>query len=163
MTGSKRVDHWTSGTVYECSEIAGSPQYYIFFFPDLTLYRIFWNILVFTLIRVIPLVILYICIHIPFPSQFILSGLLFPIFWPSYQLPLRPPLPERRSEFACDPERWGYFWIMVIIFIIPARRSQQKTAKKKRNPVVILETRYFSKEIKKKTKAWLIPYKTDQI
>ncbi len=26
MTGSKRVDHWTSGTVYECSEIAGSPQ-----------------------------------------------------------------------------------------------------------------------------------------
>ncbi len=27
MTGSKRVDHWTSGTVYECSEIAGYPQY----------------------------------------------------------------------------------------------------------------------------------------
>jgi hypothetical protein len=26
MTGSKRVDHWTSRTVYECSEIAGSPQ-----------------------------------------------------------------------------------------------------------------------------------------
>jgi hypothetical protein len=26
MMGSKRVDHWTSGTVYECSEIAGSPQ-----------------------------------------------------------------------------------------------------------------------------------------
>jgi hypothetical protein len=26
MTGSKRVDHWTSGTVYECSEIARSPQ-----------------------------------------------------------------------------------------------------------------------------------------
>jgi hypothetical protein len=26
MTGSKRVDHWTSGTVYECSEIPGSPQ-----------------------------------------------------------------------------------------------------------------------------------------
>ncbi len=26
MTGSKRVDHWTSGTVYECSENAGSPQ-----------------------------------------------------------------------------------------------------------------------------------------
>ncbi len=25
MTGSKRVDHLTSGTVYECSEIAGSP------------------------------------------------------------------------------------------------------------------------------------------
>ncbi len=24
MTGSKRVDHWTSGTVCECSEIAGS-------------------------------------------------------------------------------------------------------------------------------------------
>jgi hypothetical protein len=27
MTGSKRVDHWTSETVYECSEIAGSPRY----------------------------------------------------------------------------------------------------------------------------------------
>jgi hypothetical protein len=27
MTGSKRVDHWTSGTVYECSEIADSPHY----------------------------------------------------------------------------------------------------------------------------------------
>ncbi len=26
MMGRKRVDHWTSGTVYECSEIAGSPQ-----------------------------------------------------------------------------------------------------------------------------------------
>jgi hypothetical protein len=26
MTGSKRVDHWTSGTVCECIEIAGSPQ-----------------------------------------------------------------------------------------------------------------------------------------
>ncbi len=27
MTGSKRVDHWTNpGTVYECCEIAGSPQ-----------------------------------------------------------------------------------------------------------------------------------------
>jgi hypothetical protein len=26
MTGSKRVDPWTSGTLYECSEIAGSPQ-----------------------------------------------------------------------------------------------------------------------------------------
>jgi hypothetical protein len=26
MTGSKPVDHWTSGTVYECIEIAGSPQ-----------------------------------------------------------------------------------------------------------------------------------------
>ncbi len=26
MTGSKWVDHWTSGTVYECGEIAGSPQ-----------------------------------------------------------------------------------------------------------------------------------------
>ncbi len=26
MTGSKQVDHWTSGTVYEYSEIAGSPQ-----------------------------------------------------------------------------------------------------------------------------------------
>jgi hypothetical protein len=26
MTGSKRVDHWTSGTVYKCGEIAGSSQ-----------------------------------------------------------------------------------------------------------------------------------------
>ncbi len=26
MMGSKRVDHWTSGTVYECSEIAGFPR-----------------------------------------------------------------------------------------------------------------------------------------
>jgi hypothetical protein len=26
ITGSKQVDHWTSGTVYECSEIAGSPH-----------------------------------------------------------------------------------------------------------------------------------------
>jgi hypothetical protein len=26
MTGSNQVDHWTSGTVCECSEIAGSPQ-----------------------------------------------------------------------------------------------------------------------------------------
>jgi hypothetical protein len=26
MTGSKWVDHWTIGSVYECSEIAGSPQ-----------------------------------------------------------------------------------------------------------------------------------------
>jgi hypothetical protein len=26
IMGSKRVDHWSSGTVYECSEIAGSPQ-----------------------------------------------------------------------------------------------------------------------------------------
>ncbi len=26
MTGSKWVDHWTSGTVYNCHEIAGSPQ-----------------------------------------------------------------------------------------------------------------------------------------
>jgi hypothetical protein len=26
MMGSKQVDHWASGTVYECSEIAGSPQ-----------------------------------------------------------------------------------------------------------------------------------------
>jgi hypothetical protein len=30
MTGSKWVDHWTSGTVCECSEIAGSPQGYGF-------------------------------------------------------------------------------------------------------------------------------------
>jgi hypothetical protein len=26
VAGSKRVDHCTSGTVYECSEIAGAPQ-----------------------------------------------------------------------------------------------------------------------------------------
>jgi hypothetical protein len=26
IAGSRRVDHWTSGTVYECSETAGSPQ-----------------------------------------------------------------------------------------------------------------------------------------
>jgi hypothetical protein len=26
MMGSKWVDHWTSGSVYECSEIASSPQ-----------------------------------------------------------------------------------------------------------------------------------------
>jgi hypothetical protein len=26
MMGSKWVDHWTGGFVYECSEIAGSPQ-----------------------------------------------------------------------------------------------------------------------------------------
>jgi hypothetical protein len=26
MTGSKRVDHWTSGSVYEYSEFACSPQ-----------------------------------------------------------------------------------------------------------------------------------------
>jgi hypothetical protein len=26
MTGGRRVDYRTSGTVYECSEIAGSPQ-----------------------------------------------------------------------------------------------------------------------------------------
>ncbi len=26
MTGCKQVDHWTSGAVYECSEIAGSTQ-----------------------------------------------------------------------------------------------------------------------------------------
>ncbi len=26
QTGSKRVDHWTSGTVYEWSEVGGSPQ-----------------------------------------------------------------------------------------------------------------------------------------
>jgi hypothetical protein len=26
MTGSKQVDHWTSGTVCECSEIEGSPH-----------------------------------------------------------------------------------------------------------------------------------------
>jgi hypothetical protein len=26
MMGSKRVDHWTSGNVYECNEITGSTQ-----------------------------------------------------------------------------------------------------------------------------------------
>ncbi len=26
ITGSKGLTHWTSETVYECSEIAGSPQ-----------------------------------------------------------------------------------------------------------------------------------------
>jgi hypothetical protein len=26
MTGSKRVDHWTNGTVCKCNEIAGSPH-----------------------------------------------------------------------------------------------------------------------------------------
>jgi hypothetical protein len=26
MIGSKWADHWNSGTVYECSEIAGSPK-----------------------------------------------------------------------------------------------------------------------------------------
>jgi hypothetical protein len=26
MMGSKRVDHWNSGTVYECSEMVGSPH-----------------------------------------------------------------------------------------------------------------------------------------
>jgi hypothetical protein len=26
MTGSKRMDHWTGGIVYECSEIADFPQ-----------------------------------------------------------------------------------------------------------------------------------------
>jgi hypothetical protein len=31
MTGSKRVHHWTSGTVCECSEIAGSPHYSNYF------------------------------------------------------------------------------------------------------------------------------------
>jgi hypothetical protein len=29
MTDSKRVDHWTGGTVYECSEVAGSPHYFL--------------------------------------------------------------------------------------------------------------------------------------
>jgi hypothetical protein len=28
MTGSKQVDYWTSGTVYECNEIAGSPHFF---------------------------------------------------------------------------------------------------------------------------------------
>jgi hypothetical protein len=28
MTGSKQVDFWTSGTVYEYSEIAGSPKFH---------------------------------------------------------------------------------------------------------------------------------------
>jgi hypothetical protein len=27
ITGSRRVNRWTSGTVYECSEIAGSAHY----------------------------------------------------------------------------------------------------------------------------------------
>jgi hypothetical protein len=31
MTGSNWVNHWTSGTVYECIEIAGSTQYIIYF------------------------------------------------------------------------------------------------------------------------------------
>jgi hypothetical protein len=26
IMGSKRVDHWTNGTVYDCYEIAGSPH-----------------------------------------------------------------------------------------------------------------------------------------
>jgi hypothetical protein len=26
MKGSKPVDHWTCGTVHECSEVAGSPH-----------------------------------------------------------------------------------------------------------------------------------------
>ncbi len=29
VMGSKRVNHWTSGTVYECSEIAGSTHFRI--------------------------------------------------------------------------------------------------------------------------------------
>jgi hypothetical protein len=33
MMGSKRVDHWTSGTVHYCSEIAGSPQFQHLFCP----------------------------------------------------------------------------------------------------------------------------------
>jgi hypothetical protein len=28
IMGCKQVDHWTSETVYECGEIAGSPQVY---------------------------------------------------------------------------------------------------------------------------------------
>ncbi len=36
MTGSKRVDYWTRGTVYECSEIAGSPQYNQWTLPKLS-------------------------------------------------------------------------------------------------------------------------------
>jgi hypothetical protein len=33
MTGNKQVTHWAIETVYECSEIAGSPQYvYLIFF-----------------------------------------------------------------------------------------------------------------------------------
>jgi hypothetical protein len=27
MIGSNQVDHWTSGTVFECNEVAGSPDY----------------------------------------------------------------------------------------------------------------------------------------
>jgi hypothetical protein len=30
MTGIKRADHWTSGTEFECDEIAGSPHPYLF-------------------------------------------------------------------------------------------------------------------------------------
>ncbi len=32
MTGSKQVDRWTSGTVYECSKIAGSAQCHVKYF-----------------------------------------------------------------------------------------------------------------------------------
>jgi hypothetical protein len=31
MTGNKHVDYWTSGPVYECSEIAGSKQLRVLF------------------------------------------------------------------------------------------------------------------------------------
>jgi hypothetical protein len=34
MTGSKRVDHWTSKAVYECSEIAGSPHVDIYIYVE---------------------------------------------------------------------------------------------------------------------------------
>jgi hypothetical protein len=36
MTGSKRVDHWTSGTVCQCSEIAGSGQFNKSFYSNST-------------------------------------------------------------------------------------------------------------------------------
>ncbi len=35
VMGSKRVDHWTSGTVYECFEIASSPHFRFFTFSHL--------------------------------------------------------------------------------------------------------------------------------
>jgi hypothetical protein len=36
ITGSKRVDHWTSGTVCQCSDIAGSGQYNKSFYSNST-------------------------------------------------------------------------------------------------------------------------------
>ncbi len=45
MMGSKQVDHWTSGTVYECSEIPGSPHALIFVFVSLKIFPEFHFIL----------------------------------------------------------------------------------------------------------------------